>query len=123
MKIMSYIPAPFREVINILTLSQIVNYLTQYYIFKVQRPLIITWSLTHRCNLDCHYCGFPHLEHKELSRENLLHLLDTFASQGLKVISITGGEPLISPYFKEFVLRARHHGILLNLNTNGSGQY
>lgn len=120
---MSYIPAPFREVINILTLSQIVNYLTQYYIFKVQRPLIITWSLTHRCNLDCHYCGFPHLEHKELSRENLLHLLDTFASQGLKVISITGGEPLISPCFKEFVLRARHHGILLNLNTNGSGQY
>jgi MoaA/NifB/PqqE/SkfB family radical SAM enzyme len=119
MKIMSYIPTPFRELKNILTISKIVNSLTQYYIFKVKGPLIITWSLTHRCNLDCHYCGFPHLEHKELSRDNLLQLLDTFASQGLKVISITGGEPLISPHFKEFVLRARHHGILLNLNTNG----
>lgn len=116
---MSYIPYPLREVKNILTFSGIVNHLTQYYIFKVKRPLIVTWSLTHRCNLDCHYCGFPHLEHKELSRENLLHLLDTLALQGLKVISITGGEPLISPHFKEFVLRARHHGILLNLNSNG----
>lgn len=119
MKIMSYIPYPLREVKNILTFSGIVNHLTQYYIFNVKRPLIITWSLTHRCNLDCHYCGFPHLEHRELSRENLLHLLDTLASQGLKVISITGGEPLISPHFKDFVLRARHHGILLNLNSNG----
>ncbi|MEA9356696.1 radical SAM protein [Bacteriovorax sp. PP10] len=119
MKIMSYIPYPLREVKNILTMSGIVNQLIQYYIFKVNKPLIVTWSLTHRCNLDCHYCGFPHLEHKELSRENLLGLLDTLSEQGLKVISITGGEPLISPHFKEFVLRARQKGILLNLNSNG----
>jgi len=119
MVILNYISYPFRGVKKFIHFSGVLNYLTQYYLFKVKRPLIVTWSLTHRCNLDCHYCGFPNLEHKELSREKLLHLLDLLADQGLKVISITGGEPLISPHFKEFVLRARHHGILLNLNSNG----
>lgn len=119
MKMMSYFPYPLRGIKNILTFSKIVNALTMYYVFNVKKPLIVTWSLTHRCNLDCHYCGFPHLEHNELDRKELLDLLDTLANLGLKVISITGGEPLISPHFKEFVLRARQRGILLNLNSNG----
>lgn len=119
MKLMRYIPAFFKEARNLLIISKIIKTLTLYYVFKIKKPLIVTWSLTHRCNLDCHYCGFPRLEHAELSREKLLHLLDIMAEQGLKVISITGGEPLVSPYFKDFVIRARQKGMLLNLNSNG----
>lgn len=93
--------------------------LAGHFALKKDRPTILVWSLTNRCNLNCTYCGLPGLDHQDLSREKLLSLLDSAYLSGTRLISLTGGEPMVSLHFKEFVERARELGILLSLNTNG----
>ncbi|MDH5581310.1 MAG: radical SAM protein [Bdellovibrionales bacterium] len=93
--------------------------LLKHYILNSSEPTFIVWSLTNACNLDCSYCGLPHLRLKELEGEDLFRYLDTTIDHGLKVISLTGGEPMVHKDFHEFVLRARSRNVLLSLNTNG----
>lgn len=93
--------------------------LLKHYIFNSSHPTFLVWSLTNKCNLDCSYCGYPHLKERELEGGELFNYLDTAIDHGLKVISLTGGEPLVHKDFHEFVLRARSRNVLLSLNSNG----
>lgn len=57
-------------------------------------------SITDRCNLRCVYCmppeGICYMSHEEILRyEEIEVICQAMASQGLKHIKITGGEPLV----------------------------
>ena len=62
-------------------------------------------SITNRCNFRCRHCFVEAWKDKygEFSREQLMCLVDQFEQANVADIALTGGEPLMSPYFKEFV--------------------
>ncbi len=71
-------------------------------------------SITNRCNFRCRHCFVEAWKDRygEFTREQLLALLDQFEQANVADIALTGGEPLMSPYFEEFVraLAARRIG-------------
>lgn len=84
-------------------------------------PTIIIWSLTNRCNLSCTYCGLPGLQDSklDLTGESLENHLKNLIKSGVKIISITGGEPMLHPNFEAFVKTCFDNGVLVSLNSNG----
>lgn len=58
-------------------------------------------SVTGNCNLACQYCPIHGdsyiLKQSDLSKEELIKIIDQLHKKGINAFSITGGEPLISP--------------------------
>ncbi len=75
--------------------------------------------LTGRCNFKCPYCrrvGGPDIPFLEASR-----IVQLWASQGLRAIRFSGGEPTLYPGLYDLVATARDLGIEhIALSTNGS---
>jgi cyclic pyranopterin phosphate synthase len=98
---------------------------------KLSRPLeTLRISITDRCNFRCVYCmpkevyGRDHvfLERKELlSLEEIARVAAVFASLGVRVVRITGGEPLVRRNVEHLVELLREIPDLeIALTTNGA---
>ena len=98
---------------------------------KLNRPLeTLRISITDRCNFRCVYCmpkevyGRDHvfLERKELlSLEEIARVAAVFASLGVRVVRITGGEPLVRKNVEHLVELLRQiPGLEIALTTNGA---
>ncbi len=86
-------------------------------------PLHGHFELTPRCNFNCKMC-YVHLEEKnilehELTLKEWIHIIDEAIDNGMIFASLTGGECLLSPHFKEIFLHLQSKGILINVLTNG----
>ncbi len=58
-------------------------------------------QITHRCNLQCRHCYIGEDSHRDLSRKQIQKVLEEFEEiQGLRLL-LSGGEPLLHPYFWE----------------------
>lgn len=89
-------------------------------ILKGEKPLILVWALTNRCNLACTYCGLPFLDHsRELKDDDLMEYLENAISAGVRVISLTGGEPLLHQDIEKFLHKAYQNNVAVSLNSNG----
>jgi MoaA/NifB/PqqE/SkfB family radical SAM enzyme len=93
-------------------------------------PSNISVCLTMRCNLNCRMCNLrsgldssdsrPWYQPKrELPLESWITMLDQVAPFR-PWIYLTGGEPLLSANFKEFVRAARQRHLVVHLQTNGT---
>ncbi len=84
---------------------------------------VVQWSITGRCNYHCKHCfmSAPDYKGSDLSLEQMIHVLDELDSCGIKVISLTGGEPLVNPHLYEIldVMKERNM-VLETLYTNGA---
>ena len=98
---------------------------------KLNRPLeTLRISIADRCNFRCVYCmpkevyGRDHvfLERKELlSFEEIARVTAVFAQLGVRVVRITGGEPLVRRNVEDLVeLLHAIPGLELALTTNGA---
>ena len=98
---------------------------------KLNRPLeTLRISITDRCNFRCVYCmpkevyGRDHvfLERKELlSFEEIARVTAVFAGLGVRVVRITGGEPLVRRNVEHLVELLREiPGLEIALTTNGA---
>ncbi len=90
------------------------------------RPLrAVSVELTRRCNLSClHcFCGQPP-DHKsrqdELAFADWERILDQCAQEGVLFLTLTGGEPLLHPQFREIWKAAKQKGFLVTLFSNGT---
>lgn len=87
-----------------------------------RRPESVTFELTYGCNLRCVHCYNP--THKalpqELSREEILSILDQIADLGVLHLYFTGGEPLVRPDALEIYAHAKRLGLVLHLLTNAT---
>ncbi|HNQ49887.1 MAG TPA: radical SAM protein [Candidatus Omnitrophota bacterium] len=83
----------------------------------------VVW-ITGRCNLRCAMCSQWRTlrEHNELemSTEQWKRFIDEVADMRVRVLTITGGEPLLRDDLAEIVAHAKGRGIPVHLCTNGT---
>ena len=85
--------------------------------------LLLLFDLTYRCNLRCRMCDLwrPGAdEEPELSFEAIEAALGDAASLGCRVVSFSGGEPLLRDDLPRIIAATRRHGMGAHLDTNGT---
>jgi radical SAM protein with 4Fe4S-binding SPASM domain len=95
------------------------------------RPYVISWNLTYRCNLACEHCyldagGAPQVgtenfaDRSELGTEECFKVIEEIAAFAPECLTIlTGGEPLLRRDILDIVRRAAERGLWVVVGTNG----
>jgi AdoMet-dependent heme synthase len=98
---------------------------------EFDRPYVVSWNLTYRCNLACEHCyldagGTPLVgtenfaDRSELGTEECFRVIDQIAAFAPECLTIlTGGEPLLRRDILEIVRRAAQRGLWVVVGTNG----
>jgi MoaA/NifB/PqqE/SkfB family radical SAM enzyme len=90
------------------------------FVSRKRIPLIISWNITYRCNLQCSYCGWWKNNTEELTTDQIIYLIEDFVSMGTKFISFGGGEPLLREDLGEIIDFCKRKKIYISINTNGT---
>jgi len=83
-------------------------------------------EITARCNNNCRHCyiNYPadsvSARQKELSLDQIKHIVDQAAELGALWCLITGGEPLLRPDFFDIYLYIKSKGLLVSVFTNAT---
>lgn len=85
---------------------------------EFNKPKIIVWNITSKCNMHCEFCYGPE-EQKELTTEEALEKIRQFKKQGATSLVFTGGEPLLRQDIIELIKHAKQQGLFTILHTNG----
>ena len=87
---------------------------------RLYAPVRVCLSVTSRCNLSCKHCLNRTTADSEpdLTRHEMLDLIDQLGRDKVFEVNIFGGEPFTSPYLFEYLAALKKHGIKLSLNTN-----
>lgn len=88
---------------------------------KENIPLFGVLEITYHCNFRCVHCyaGDRH-ETPFLSRNQIISIVDELAQAGTLVLTLSGGDPLVHPDFKEIYRYIRKKGIFVEVFTNGA---
>jgi MoaA/NifB/PqqE/SkfB family radical SAM enzyme len=90
---------------------------------ELAAPLYVAWQVTNECNLACLHCieesGPGKAFRDELSREEVLGVIDQLMDHEVPYLSFSGGEPMLHPNFFEMVERVTSRGSQLKIETNG----
>lgn len=80
-----------------------------------------TFELTRKCNARCRHCIVDALMEKEneLSKEQILELIEQLHDEGCKTIVFTGGEPFLRDEWPLFVQKANALDMQIVFMTNG----
>jgi radical SAM protein with 4Fe4S-binding SPASM domain len=80
------------------------------------------WNITRECNLACKHCYLDARgpARDELNLEEGIRLIDELATLKVPVLILTGGEPLLSRNFYDYVQHAKEAGVRCVLSTNGT---
>ena len=85
------------------------------------RPLLAILEINLRCNSACGYCGLPLNEGRyEMTREEIRRVFSGLYRDGLRVVFVQGGEPLLRRDLPDVLEDLRDLGFGLSLITNGS---
>lgn len=82
-------------------------------------PMFVQFLMTARCNLDCAYCEVPPFKYEEMSRSEVMEMLDELCRAGMRKITFSGGEPLVREDLGDCVRFVRKRGVFANIITNG----
>lgn len=84
-------------------------------------PVDGTFEITFHCNLKCSHCYcVVDPQKKELSFNEIKHIIDQLVDAGCLWLLISGGEPLLRKDFLDIYTYAKKKGLLINLFTNGT---
>lgn len=82
-------------------------------------PLLAHMVVTRRCNLACAYCNeYDHFS-PPVPAGMLRERIDRLAALGLRILTVSGGEPLLHPSLAEVISHTRSRGMIAGLITNG----
>jgi radical SAM protein with 4Fe4S-binding SPASM domain len=89
---------------------------------RLDSPGELTLILTHQCNFKCIYCfnsSEPSKNHS-ISTSEWLSILAQAAQQGVVKCTVSGGEPMTHPGFRDILKAITDHGMIPYVCTNGS---
>lgn len=84
---------------------------------------VVIWNLIRRCNLRCKHCYSISSDHDfpgELSTDEIFRVMDDLWGYGVRVLILSGGEPLLRPDIFEISRRAKEMGFYVGLSSNGT---
>lgn len=87
------------------------------------RPPVVIWNLLRRCNLTCKHCYATSADsvfRDELDTSAALTVIDDLHDAGVKVLILSGGEPLLRDDLFVLGAYARDKGFFVALSTNGT---
>ena len=87
------------------------------------RPPVVIWNLLRRCNLTCKHCYATSADspfRNELNTEEALRVIDDLHDAGVRVLILSGGEPLLRPDLFQLAGHARAKGFFVALSSNGT---
>jgi len=83
-------------------------------------PVAVAWLITGRCNLQCCYCKWKDQRRsEELDTAAVKDMIDQMRGAGVRLISFTGGEPLVRSDIGQIIRHVKDSGLVCKLNTNG----
>lgn len=90
--------------------------------FPLVSPVAIQVSLTYRCNLECKMCKIVNLlpADEELSTQQILHIIDETAKNGITEAVFSGGEPFLRRDLFEICGYCHGKGLTSVITTNGT---
>lgn len=86
------------------------------------KPLMVAWEITPKCNLKCEFCCNPpnYAIISESFNKNKIRLIcKELVNNGTKLLSITGGEPTLSPYLPMILETLCNFDFKIFITTNG----
>lgn len=83
------------------------------------RPMLAHLVVTRYCNLDCAYCSEYDKVSLPVPLADLLARVNSLASLGTQIVTLTGGEPLTHPGHDAVIARIRERGMVATTITNG----
>ncbi len=89
---------------------------------RLPYPLYATWDITNYCNLNCIFCSASSLGNKEIiDSPDSLKIAKKLIANGIKYVSIRGGEPTLVKQLKDIVKLFINNNIFVEIVSNGSG--
>lgn len=87
------------------------------------RAPVVIWNLLRRCNLTCKHCYATSADsvfRDELDTTTAMSVIDDLHEAGVKVLILSGGEPLLRHDLFVLSAYARSKGFFVALSTNGT---
>jgi heme d1 biosynthesis radical SAM protein NirJ len=84
---------------------------------------VVIWNLIRRCNLTCKHCYSISADKDfagELDTQEIFAVLDDLHASGVRVLILSGGEPLLRPDVFAIIRRAKSMGFYVGLSSNGT---
>lgn len=90
--------------------------------FWTRKPIILTHSVTARCNCRCRICNIwsKPFSNNELSKREVFRMLDEARDLNFAAYLVWGGEPLLRPDILEILQHAHDDGLYTSMVTNGT---
>ena len=83
----------------------------------------VVWEMSRKCNLCCGHCGSDCTsaeEEGELLHGEMIRLAEELIKAGIKCITLSGGEPLLHPLWKQMAELFNRAGVEVRMVTNGT---
>ena len=88
-------------------------------VLDTDHPVLAHIIPTRRCNLACTYCNEFDDFSKPVPLEEMYRRIDRLGELGIRVISFSGGEPLLCDHLELLIRRIRETGAIAGTITNG----
>ncbi len=85
----------------------------------ISHPILCNYYLTYRCNAKCGFCDIWERPSPYITLQNFEENLIALKKLGVKVLDLTGGEPLLHREVDKLLLMAKNMGFITTLTTNG----
>lgn len=86
---------------------------------SADHPILVHMIPIRRCNLTCAYCNEYDRVSPPVPLADLVRRVDLLAGLGTRIVTMSGGEPLLHPEIEQVIARVRMHGMIAGLITNG----
>lgn len=85
---------------------------------KIGIPLYTVFDITDKCNLKCIHC-YSSEQNKELTTNDVYHILNMLYEAGVGMIDFGGGEPLLRKDIFDIISYSKSLGFYTSISTNG----
>jgi MoaA/NifB/PqqE/SkfB family radical SAM enzyme len=86
---------------------------------STDHPIMAHIIPTRRCNLACKYCNEYDDFSKPVPTQEMKNRLSKLADLGTRIVTLSGGEPLLHPELDEVIAHMRQRGVIAGMITNG----